>query len=134
MILTRVNGAPCEVPAIVCIVCGMLYVDIAWLIQFANNDSSMTNNYISVFRVIAAIALISFNVSAYAAELTGPIDKFTDGDTFVIWKQAIRLADIDAPEFSQNCKNSAGKSYNCGAAALNYLKKTSEYPGSTLYR
>ena len=83
----------------------------------------MANHFISIFSTVAAIVLVSFSVITHAAELTGPIDKFTDGDTFVIWKQSIRLAGIDAPEFSQDCEDSAGKSFNCGAAALNYLKK-----------
>ena len=59
----------------------------------------------------------------YAASLSGEITQYTDGDTLRIWDQKIRLLGIDAPEFSQSCKDKNGKAYSCGVKSLNYLKK-----------
>jgi endonuclease YncB( thermonuclease family) len=40
-----------------------------------------------------------------------------DGDTLVLDGETYRLARIDAPEYRQMCKDSAGKEWPCGKAA-----------------
>ncbi len=51
------------------------------------------------------------------------MSNYTDGDTLRIWDQKIRLLGVDAPEFSQNCKDGDGREYSCGMNSLRYLKK-----------
>ena len=52
-----------------------------------------------------------------AAEL-----KVVDGDSLELDGARIRLEGIDAPEYHQQCKDNAGKSYACGQVSLDYLK------------
>ena len=44
-----------------------------------------------------------------------------DGDSIKIKNHEIRLKDIDAPEFFQNCKNSYNKEYSCGKKSKEFL-------------
>lgn len=65
-----------------------------------------------------------FNPPVQALEiLEGPVSKFVDGDTILIGGENIRMKGIDAPEFSQSCKNESGKGYACGKESLNALKQ-----------
>jgi endonuclease YncB( thermonuclease family) len=71
-------------------------------------------------------ALIGFHVlltNALAASIEGPVTHYIDGDSIKIWKQSIRLIDIDTPEVAQDCINSRGKAYACGIEASNALKR-----------
>ena len=65
-----------------------------------------------------ALALLSTQVSAI--EVSGPV-RMMDGDTFAIGGQVIRLHGVDAFENGQDCTK-GGRSYNCGATALNALR------------
>jgi len=96
--------------------------------------------------LLAAAALIALpsagSYSWNAAALAGPRGTSTpapgttitgrasviDGDTIEIQGESIRLNGIDAPESSQTCSDSLGKSYRCGArsaAALDELLSAS---------
>lgn len=44
-----------------------------------------------------------------------------DGDTLIVNRTKIRLFGIDAPEYSQNCKDQYGEAYPCGRNALQQL-------------
>ncbi len=45
-----------------------------------------------------------------------------DGDSFSLGGEEIRLWGIDAPEFFQTCRDTAGKEYPCGRQAKEYLQ------------
>ena len=49
--------------------------------------------------------------------------KIIDGDSIMINKNEIRLFDIDSPEYKQICHDNKDNIYECGIAALTYLKK-----------
>ena len=69
--------------------------------------------------------LSSFPTTSVGASsiLEGRVTNFVDGDTFEIGGENIRLKGIDAPEYSQSCKNESGKGYACGKESLNALKQ-----------
>jgi endonuclease YncB( thermonuclease family) len=69
------------------------------------------------------LLLILLPLSVASATIQRSVTKYTDADTLSIWKQPIRLLGIDAPEFSQSCKDSNGREYKCGIEALNRLKE-----------
>ncbi len=72
---------------------------------------------------IAIIVTTSLPMAALSTPIiSGPIEKFVDGDTFQVAGQMIRLAGIDTPEHAQSCKNARGKKYSCGDSATNHLK------------
>lgn len=48
------------------------------------------------------------------SKISGVIDHFTDGDSFIIHGQKVRLWGIDAPEYYQNYIDAAGQEYQCG--------------------
>ncbi|MBL6621120.1 MAG: thermonuclease family protein [Rickettsiales bacterium] len=49
--------------------------------------------------------------------------RIIDGDSLIISKNEIRLQDIDAPEYKQQCSDKNYIKYDCGIDALIYLKK-----------
>jgi endonuclease YncB( thermonuclease family) len=49
--------------------------------------------------------------------------KAIDGDSLYVDDNEVRLLYIDAPEYKQECLNSKGQSYRCGAASADFLKK-----------
>jgi endonuclease YncB( thermonuclease family) len=55
------------------------------------------------------------------SSLSEPV-KIIDGDSLEIGDTRIRLMGIDAPEYSQYCKNKNKKSYPCGKEATQYLQ------------
>jgi endonuclease YncB( thermonuclease family) len=55
--------------------------------------------------------------------------RIADGDSFSIGTQKLRLDGIDAPEYLQKCKNSAGIDWECGRAARASLEKMIRRPG-----
>lgn len=88
--------------------------------------SKIYTSYATLF-----FALIISSFSAHSQEFTpisSPSDqiKVVDGDSLEIKNQRIRLIGIDAPEYSQTCKNSENKKYNCGTQSTNFLKKLIE--------
>jgi len=55
-------------------------------------------------------------------QLRGVIDHFTDGDSFIIQGRKVRLWGIDAPEYYQNCFDTAGKEYPCGKQSRQFFE------------
>ena len=55
-------------------------------------------------------------------EVTGKA-QIIDGDSILINQYEIRLYDIDAPEYKQNCKDKNKKKYKCGIKSMLHLKK-----------
>lgn len=53
----------------------------------------------------------------------------SDGDSFVLGGQRIRLYAIDAPERGQMCRNNHGLPYDCGATARASLESMLKRPG-----
>jgi endonuclease YncB( thermonuclease family) len=49
--------------------------------------------------------------------------KIIDGDSIMLNKNEIRLQDIDAPEYDQECHDVNNKKYKCGNSAKFFLKK-----------
>lgn len=67
--------------------------------------------------IIFALAFTAQNGQA-KNQLTGVIDHFTDGDSFIIQGRKVRLWGIDAPEYYQNCFDTEGNEYPCGKFLL----------------
>ena len=55
--------------------------------------------------------------------ISGKVKKVIDGDSIIINKYEIRLHDIDAPEYKQQCSDKEGKPYPCGINSLRFLTK-----------
>ena len=68
--------------------------------------------------VVTVIMACCLNTLTHADVLSGNVSSYIDGDTFVLNAENIRLNGIDAPEYSQKCKNESGKSYRCGVHAV----------------
>lgn len=47
--------------------------------------------------------------------------KIVDGDSFEIGSERIRLMGLDAPEYTQSCKNDKKEKYPCGKTSLDFL-------------
>lgn len=74
---------------------------------------------------LAAIALV-----AIAAVLIGPgfapvagAARASDGDSFRMEGERIRLLDIDAPELDQTCQDASGADWRCGEAARDAMAR-----------
>lgn len=52
-------------------------------------------------------------------QLTGVIDHFTDGESFMMHGRIVSLRGIDVPEYYQNFLNASGQDYLCGKQAVN---------------
>ena len=67
-------------------------------------------------------ALVAFEfIWRQEAEVLAGVPRVVDGDTLVIDDVNIRLAGLDAPERSQDCRDAGGDTYACGRAATDYL-------------
>lgn len=73
-----------------------------------------------MMRYAFAFVLAILSSPVAALEVSGPA-RMKDADTLEIAGQVIRLHGIDAFENGQDCMK-GGRSYNCGAAALNALR------------
>jgi endonuclease YncB( thermonuclease family) len=68
--------------------------------------------------LIALVALWAYADDLFPPEVvTAQSAKVVDGDTLILNNKAFRLSGIDAPEYRQMCKDSAGKDWPCGKAA-----------------
>lgn len=72
-----------------------------------------------LFAIVLAIASV-LELSA-SQRTIGGWATVTDGDTFRIGDERIRLAGIDAPESHQTCTDSNGGPYRCGRASTEAL-------------
>ncbi|MFT6407133.1 MAG: endonuclease YncB(thermonuclease family) [Arenicella sp.] len=79
-------------------------------------------NQVSALFSLIGVQLLMAN-AVLGASIEGPVTHYVDGDSIKIWKQSIRLIDIDTPEVAQDCINSRGKAYACGVEASNALKR-----------
>ena len=61
--------------------------------------------------------------SPFSISGTLKITQISDGDSMRSGKLQIRLFGIDAPEKQQQCKDAAGKNWDCGIAAHKALEK-----------
>lgn len=71
------------------------------------------------------LALLGLFSTCTAQEITSSADlpvKIIDGDSLEIGQNRIRLMGIDAPEYTQYCKNANKAKYSCGIEAKNYLE------------
>jgi len=75
-------------------------------------------------------ALAVLGVVAVAASLLGPgydpvsgQARASDGDSFRLGEERVRLLDIDAPEFDQTCTDASGGDWPCGRAARNHMAR-----------
>lgn len=59
----------------------------------------------------------------------GEILKIADGDSFSVGTRKLRLDGIDAPEYSQTCKDANGATWECGKAARAALEQLLRQPG-----
>ncbi len=71
--------------------------------------------------IIFALAFAAHNGQAQN-HLTGVINHFTDGDSFIIHGRKVRLWGIDAPEYYQNCRDATGKAYPCGKHSRQFFE------------
>jgi len=80
--------------------------------------------------VSAAIgAGVQVGCGPQAAEITGRVTRFIDGDSFEIGNDEVRLFGIDAPEGRQDCRRN-GQTWRCGDDARAKLRSLVE--GATL--
>lgn len=60
------------------------------------------------------------DTSYIVSSIANPL-KIIDGDSLEIGSERIRLVGLDAPEFTQSCKNNKKEKYPCGKEALKFL-------------
>ena len=61
----------------------------------------MEKKLIIIFTI--QLSLLLFSKFGEADEIVGKVSRIKDGDSLYIWNSEIRLLDIDAFEYSQNC-------------------------------
>lgn len=62
-------------------------------------------------------------------EISGKTIMASDGDSFVIGGQRVRLVGIDAPELHQTCRDALGIAWPCGKQARDALAAKLSLPG-----
>lgn len=80
---------------------------------------------LGTFAALAAIALVAVAAGLLGpgyAPVTGPA-RASDGDSFRLGGERIRLLDIDAPELDQTCEDAAGAEWPCGRAARSEMAR-----------
>ncbi len=70
---------------------------------------------------VLLLVLAAGGSRADGTTITGRVDAYIDGDTFVVSDETIRLKGIDAPETAQQCVNARGREYSCGDRAAGHL-------------
>ncbi|MGI9400778.1 MAG: thermonuclease family protein, partial [Rhizobiaceae bacterium] len=83
---------------------------------------SRAADYLVAAALIAIVAAIVAILGAGNSEEYVGSPDVADGDSIVLQGERIRLEGIDSPEIGQSC-NIAGRSYDCGLAARNHLRK-----------
>lgn len=89
------------------------------------NLSHIYTPYSILFFILISLLSLFFNRESNADEIIStPISpvKVIDGDSLEIGTHRIRLMGIDAPEYTQFCKDKNKKSYPCGKESLEYLQ------------
>ena len=61
--------------------------------------------------------------ASFETRLEITVTGVSDGDSLQADRLKLRLHGIDAPERKQKCTNAAGKTYDCGTQATNWLQK-----------
>lgn len=56
-------------------------------------------------------------------EIGGDSVRVIDGDSLVVDGTEVRLTGIDAPEYRQDCRDTDGRSYDCGRQARDTLRR-----------
>jgi endonuclease YncB( thermonuclease family) len=69
----------------------------------------------------ASGATVQVGCAPQAAEITGRVSKWIDGDSFEIGGHPVRLFGIDAPEGRQDCRRN-GQTWRCGDEARDKLR------------
>ncbi len=80
----------------------------------------MEKKLIIIFTI--QLSLLLFSKFGEADEIVGKVSRIKDGDSLYIWNSEIRLLDIDAFEYSQNCTTN-NREYACGEESTNALKE-----------
>ena len=72
--------------------------------------------------LFALICLVIVRLEQFSMRKQDGVPTVADGDTLVFNGSKVRLEGIDAPEFSQTCRNGAGD-YPCGRQSRGFLVK-----------
>ena len=72
--------------------------------------------------VLAAAAWLAAYLEPAPDPVTG-LARVSDGDSFRLGEQKIRLLGMDAPELRQTCLDRNGESWQCGEAARNRMSQ-----------
>lgn len=70
--------------------------------------------------ILAAVALLAARLDPEPGQLSGQA-RISDGDSFHLGEERIRLLGIDAPELAQTCKTRRGGDWPCGRVARDRL-------------
>lgn len=71
--------------------------------------------------VLLAVVAIAASILEGGHEPVSGRARASDGDSFRLAGDRIRLLDIDAPELDQLCKDAAGNDWPCGRAARDHM-------------
>lgn len=70
--------------------------------------------------ILAAVALLAAWLDPEPGQLSGQA-RISDGDSFHLGEERVRLLGIDAPELAQTCKTAKGGDWPCGRVARDRL-------------
>lgn len=73
--------------------------------------------------VLACVAIAAAWLDPASAPITGTGARASDGDSFRLGDERVRLLGIDAPELDQTCTDATGKPWPCGRAARDLLAR-----------
>lgn len=76
---------------------------------------------LAVFLAALVLVLAALRMMG-VTEVQGPRAQVIDGDSLTLKDQEIRLNGIDAPEYTESCKDAGGRDYPCGKQAANALR------------